>query len=349
MTTLQVPILAVVTGEGGSGGALALAVADRVLMFENGIYSVISPEGCAAILWKDAAPRPRAAAALRITAADLLRAGHRRRRDPRAARRGARRPVVAAERARRRRCRGRTRRARRDPARQLVARRSSAAARHRIHRAHRRRAGSGAGMSHRRPAGSSPADRGAGPAIRSPRDHPARRPAAVPAGRTVTRLARDLARATAPDRVQRTAPGSSWSGRKAAAGPARRGCGGPPGRRPPRRLRRRPGEAGPAPDPRPPRVVRAPLVGTFYRAPQPGAPPFVTAGDVVEPGTAVGIVEAMKLMNDVTAESTGRSRSVLPADGSGSSSTSRWSCWISVAGDEDSAGRRTARDVRPRS
>ena len=63
------------TGEGGSGGALALAAADRVLMLENSYYSVISPEGCATILFKDAAAAPRAAAALRITAPDLLRLG----------------------------------------------------------------------------------------------------------------------------------------------------------------------------------------------------------------------------------------------------------------------------------
>ena len=62
-----------VIGEGGSGGALALGVADRVLMLENSVYSVISPEGCAAILWKDASQRERAAEALKITADDLLR------------------------------------------------------------------------------------------------------------------------------------------------------------------------------------------------------------------------------------------------------------------------------------
>ena len=65
--------IAVVIGEGGSGGALALGVADRVLMLENSVYSVISPEGCAAILWKDASQRERAAEALKITAEDLLR------------------------------------------------------------------------------------------------------------------------------------------------------------------------------------------------------------------------------------------------------------------------------------
>jgi acetyl-CoA carboxylase carboxyl transferase subunit alpha len=71
MARLHVPIVAVVIGEGGSGGALALGVADRILMLENSIYSVISPEGCAAILWKTAAAKDQAAAALKLTAADL--------------------------------------------------------------------------------------------------------------------------------------------------------------------------------------------------------------------------------------------------------------------------------------
>jgi acetyl-CoA carboxylase carboxyl transferase subunit alpha len=73
MAALPTPIVAVVIGEGGSGGALALGVADRVLMLENSVYSVITPEGCAAILWKDAGQRERAAEALKLTADDLLR------------------------------------------------------------------------------------------------------------------------------------------------------------------------------------------------------------------------------------------------------------------------------------
>jgi acetyl-CoA carboxylase carboxyl transferase subunit alpha len=73
MSALETPIVTVVIGEGGSGGALALGVADRVIMFENSVYSVISPEGCAAILWKDATQRERAAEALKLTAQDLLR------------------------------------------------------------------------------------------------------------------------------------------------------------------------------------------------------------------------------------------------------------------------------------
>ena len=72
MAGLQTPILTIVTGEGGSGGALGIAVGDRVLMLEHAIYSVISPEGCASILWRDGAKAPEAAAALRITAKDLV-------------------------------------------------------------------------------------------------------------------------------------------------------------------------------------------------------------------------------------------------------------------------------------
>ena len=72
---LKTPIVVVVTGEGGSGGALAIAVGDRVLMMENAVYSVISPEGCAGILWRDGSKAPEAAEALKITAKDLLALG----------------------------------------------------------------------------------------------------------------------------------------------------------------------------------------------------------------------------------------------------------------------------------
>ena len=75
MAGLRVPILSVVTGEGGSGGALAIGMGNRVLMLEYAIYSVISPEGCAAILFGDAAKAPEAAESMRITAPDLLRLG----------------------------------------------------------------------------------------------------------------------------------------------------------------------------------------------------------------------------------------------------------------------------------
>ena len=75
MAGLRTPVLAVVTGEGGSGGALAIGVANRVLMLEHAIYSVISPEGCAAILWGDAAKAPEAASLMRVTAPDLARLG----------------------------------------------------------------------------------------------------------------------------------------------------------------------------------------------------------------------------------------------------------------------------------
>ena len=75
MAGLRTPILVIVTGEGGSGGALGIAVGDRILMLRNAIYSVISPEGCASILWRDGAKAPEAAEALRITAPDLLELG----------------------------------------------------------------------------------------------------------------------------------------------------------------------------------------------------------------------------------------------------------------------------------
>jgi acetyl-CoA carboxylase carboxyl transferase subunit alpha len=75
MAALRTPIIAVVTGEGGSGGALAIGMGNRVLMLEHAVYSVISPEGCAAILWGDAAKAPEAADIMKITAKDLLRLG----------------------------------------------------------------------------------------------------------------------------------------------------------------------------------------------------------------------------------------------------------------------------------
>ena len=75
MMLLEVPIIAAVIGEGGSGGALGIGVADRVLILENAYYSVISPEGCAAILWKDRAAAAKAAEALKITAKDLHELG----------------------------------------------------------------------------------------------------------------------------------------------------------------------------------------------------------------------------------------------------------------------------------
>ena len=75
MATFNVPIIVVVIGEGGSGGALGVAVADHVMILENAYYSVISPEGCAAILWKDRAFAPDASAALKLDAHELLKLG----------------------------------------------------------------------------------------------------------------------------------------------------------------------------------------------------------------------------------------------------------------------------------
>ena len=71
MMTLKTPVISVFIGEGGSGGALALAVADKVIMLENAFYSVISPEGCASILWKNAKKKKESAEALKLTAKDL--------------------------------------------------------------------------------------------------------------------------------------------------------------------------------------------------------------------------------------------------------------------------------------
>jgi acetyl-CoA carboxylase carboxyl transferase subunit alpha len=75
MARFKVPIIVTITGEGGSGGALAIAIGDKVLMMENSVYSVISPEGCASIMWRDASKRELAAAALKITAKDLEQMG----------------------------------------------------------------------------------------------------------------------------------------------------------------------------------------------------------------------------------------------------------------------------------
>jgi len=71
MAALKVPVIVTVTGEGGSGGALAIAVGNRVLMMQYSVYAVISPEGCAAILWSDGTRGPEAAEALKLTAADI--------------------------------------------------------------------------------------------------------------------------------------------------------------------------------------------------------------------------------------------------------------------------------------
>jgi acetyl-CoA carboxylase carboxyl transferase subunit alpha len=75
MVRIATPIVAIIIGEGGSGGALGVGIADRVCVLENGYYSVISPEGCAAILWKDGSKAPDAAEVLKLTGTDLLKMG----------------------------------------------------------------------------------------------------------------------------------------------------------------------------------------------------------------------------------------------------------------------------------
>ena len=75
MSTLKVPVIAIVTGEGSSGGALAIGVANSVLMLENAIYSILSPEGFASILWKDSTKKEQASEYMRLTAQDLLELG----------------------------------------------------------------------------------------------------------------------------------------------------------------------------------------------------------------------------------------------------------------------------------
>ena len=102
MTMLDVPIVVNVCGEGGSGGALGLAIGDRILMHEFAVYSVIPPEGCAAILWRDSGRKVEAAEALKLTAPDLLQPRHHRRDRPRTGRRRAHQPVGGGDAARRR-------------------------------------------------------------------------------------------------------------------------------------------------------------------------------------------------------------------------------------------------------
>jgi acetyl-CoA carboxylase carboxyl transferase subunit alpha len=75
MSVLETPIIVIVTGEGGSGGAIGIGVGDSVMMLSNSVYSVISPEGCASILWRDGAKAPEAANALKLTAESLLELG----------------------------------------------------------------------------------------------------------------------------------------------------------------------------------------------------------------------------------------------------------------------------------
>ena len=288
MSRLPVPIVTLVTGEEAAGGALALAVGDRVLMMENSYYSVISPEGCSTILFKDAAQAPRAAEALRLTAADLLRLGimdavvpepeggaHTDAADRRRERQGARssprcascsaspRDELLENRYERFRKFGAPRPA--DP---------SADRRERM-------------TDSTNPDGSDPLRLGGSARPRQ-------------AARGLDRAAL-LGRGGRDEDRDRAEPPPAW--------PSRR-------RRLPRRRRR---------CPQPPRTATPSWTGGIRSsrrssarstAPaQPGAKPFVEEGDVVDEGQTVAIVEAMKLMNQVKADQGGTVAQILCTDG----------------------------------
>ena len=297
MSRLPVPIVTIVTGEGGSGGALALAVGDRVLMMENAYYSVISPEGllddslqgrCPGIPGRRGAavdsPRPRPP---RDHGRDRSRAG---RRSPYRS--------------------GRRRRERQDR-----------------HHEHAPRAAGRARRGVARPTlRPLPGIRCPGAPTRPARDR--REPMTDPDKgasapdreliESVWQEARDLIKKLEGSTVQRLRveageyrieiergmPAGAVV-QPAAAGPAAPAA----------------SAAGSAADGAPPaeadgrHAILAPLVGTFYRAPQPGAKPFVEEGDVVDVGQTVAVVEAMKLMNHVQADEAGRVAEILVEDG----------------------------------
>ncbi len=267
----------IVTGEGGSGGALALAVGDRVLMLENAYYSVISPEGCATILFKDAAAAPRAAAALRITAPDLLAlrvmdavvpepegGAHT---DP-AADRGQRQGGARGHAAR---------------AAAARARRAARAALRALPHVRRARAPAGAsahrGVCHER----QPDDPDPNCSSRS-----GPRPATWSTGsRAAASSASAVAAGDCSIEIERAVPQAVAAPRRTAPSRCSRAARWPPGRdRAGHRARRARGRPAPSrrsteADNRVP--VLAPLVGHLLPvAPQPGAKPFVAEGDVVE-------------------------------------------------------------------
>ena len=303
MGALPVPVVTVITGEGCSGGALGIAVADRVLIMENGIYTVISPEGCAAILWRESAAAPTAARALRIDARSLLELGvvdgvvpeppggaetDHAEAGVAAARRDPRRTAPSS--------------ALLDPSRLVAMRRA------RFRRL--RQAGP-------EPSTSSPAPRwrpwDPKEALRDARDRAGARRPRWP--RRWTRFVVAHGSSSPTSATSRGCCGSGpetsssrWSGRTSRTD-----------RSP--RLRPTPAPAALTANAAEGRAddslaeVCAPTVGTFYRAPEPGAAPFVAEGDQVRRGQQVGIVEAMKLMIPIESEPTAVVAAIHVADG----------------------------------
>ena len=293
MTRLPVPIVTTVTGEGGSGGALALAAADRVLILDGSYYSVISPEGCATILFKDALAAPRAAAALRMTAPNL------------------RAPRASSTRSSRSRRRARTPTRWRRP---RTSRRASSTACARCSpcpptsswptatSASAASADPGSSRSFR---GGHPMTSIDGDGVQL--DTEAFRSLCGEARDLITRLERSsvqritLELGEARLQIERAMPAAT-----AAAPPMAAAGAEPPGPVAIGAFNISPGARGASGafaaitgdvDRRIP--VLAPLVGTFYAASGPGEKPFVEVGQRVDVGDTVGIVEAMKLMNEV--------------------------------------------------
>ena len=270
-----------VTGEGGSGGALALAVGDRVLMMENSYYSVISPEGCSTILFKDAAQAPRAAEALRLTAPDLLRLGIMDAVVPEPE--GGAHTDPVGDRGERQ---GRDRRVTCDELLGVPAGRAARAPLRPLPRV--RRPGP--------PAHTVP-DRGEH--MSEPDDE--RRLPDQDFVRVVWEEARDLIKRLEGSTVQRLRRRGRRTRDRDRAWPPARCVGRWPRRAPPARRRcgrQRPAHAAAEADGRHPGRSRRSSAPSTAR-PQPGAKAFVEEGDIVDAGQTVAIVEAMKLMNQV--------------------------------------------------
>ena len=319
---LRVPIVSVITGEGGSGGALALCTSDRMLVLRNAFLSVISPEGCAAILWRTASSAPSAARALHLGAATSPgqwgghvggpRTGRRCRGRPDGGRsRLAHRPDPRPDRAR-----GHPRRrpARGPGAAVLPYRRRICVQRAATATAESRELTMSASDVGSRSNGLHPAhahpDLPASPAVPSAITGSAEQPSLQQLGLELTQLARTL---SGPLRRLSVRSGEceisvEWD----AGSPEFAGAsGGSP-----------PGPTGVAVSTADTvgildgaSTVRSPLVGTYFAAPAPDAEPFVRPGQVVAAGQTLAIVEAMKMMNAVVAEEPGVVADILVANG----------------------------------